>query len=226
MPDIGAMFPRKFWSYKDMGAGESIVLTVEDVRPVEAKSSAGWKTARPAWGQPSEPPEVLWALYVRELPRPIELRKSRASILSNLFKSTKTEDWVGKQFRAYRGMTTVAGESVEGLLFDPNYVPLIAAAKLLPAGRMIPKDSIDRFLGFLLQKQRSWSDFLQWLKRTHESAALMAYGQDFDAIDVVLAPVMKQYLDAINTPEVVEPPAPPATRDSQPLEGTDLDIPV
>lgn len=112
MPNVDEMYPSKYLSFRDFMPGDLQVGTIKMVALEAARvSNFGGNQ-----GQQAPTPE--WILFFNEYSKPLKLRKSRASVIAKLLGTPNTDQWTGKKIGFYRGVITIAGDAVEGLLLD------------------------------------------------------------------------------------------------------------
>lgn len=204
MPPIRSMFPKKYLSYEDFKPGEVITATIKTVSLSAARVT---RSAQPGQAPQADPE---WDLWFYEFPKPIRLRKSRAAIIAAVTGEENTDRWEGKRIGFYRGMVPIAGEMVEGIIFDNRPTPQVTAALAGPssetallspgmAGRLLPAANVARFHQVCKQHGKNWGAFLNWLRFNCREGFDRIKDQDpADGVDGLVAPAMKRYLDEIS----------------------------
>lgn len=246
MPRIGEMYPAKYLSYKDLPPDEVVYVTITGV-VIHQATAQERGLAQPA-NQYTRAPhqqqnvQTDWLLWFQEFPKPLYLKKSKATKIAGILRCDDTDLWPGRRLGLYRGRWSNGGQGGEGLMIDDRPAPPASTAMVhtTPGGapkRMapIPIQHVERFRGILAEQGKSWDDFQMWLKRNNAEAFAAVFGEAFDAIPGFVLEWMKHYLDSLKTPaaalpaagEVIDPftgevqaaaPAPPSPSQQRTVE--------
>lgn len=198
MPDIGQLFPSRYLSFQELTPGELHTGTILRVVAEQARATFTFGRAQ----QPMQQVEASYVLWFQEYPKPLKLRKSRAQVIAALVGSKNTDHWPGHKISFYRGITTIGGEPIEGILIDQTPVPrgpvLPAAAPawaFKATGRMIVPEKLNDFRQRIAGLGKTWDDFIGWVRLNDAHAFASIWGQGFDQLDSGIIHTMKRYLD-------------------------------
>ena len=206
MARVGDAFPTKFLSYTELGEGERVLVTIEGVEDVHCKG---------AFYRGAKLPDKQWVAWLAEYERAFVLKPERARTLAGLFGTDDMDQWKGRQFFLCRGM-----HNGEGCLkIDPSAAvekPKRKPGDPLPIldktglDRPMPASAMERFIGELSRRRKTWSDLMTWAKATHRELHDALAGRSFDAIPIGAAGGLKAFLDHVDKSAMPAAPAPAA----------------
>jgi hypothetical protein len=99
MADINAAFPSKYLRAADLG-DDAVVVTIDRITNERLKNQQGVEESRPA-------------IHFHEFPnKPLVLNKTNAKKISQLLKSTDTDDWEHQQVQLYATETQFGADTV------------------------------------------------------------------------------------------------------------------
>jgi hypothetical protein len=122
MPDINAQFPSKYLRATDLG-DDAVLVTIERVGFETIKNTqTGMDERKPS-------------LHFHEFPnKPLVLNKTNAKKISQLLKSSDTDDWDHKQIQIYATETQFGADTVACIRVKQAALPTKKqAAKFAPA---------------------------------------------------------------------------------------------
>ena len=101
MPRISDMFPGRFIRQEDVE--EPIIATIAGIHEQDL-------------ARPGDAPDFGWVVDFEELEKPVILGLGTAIVLRHLFRSDRTEDWVGKRVELYRDPLVVQRGMITGAI--------------------------------------------------------------------------------------------------------------
>ena len=239
MPNIDQMFPSKYISYKDLDKNVPYSGTIAAVS-LEAARAQGWS----AGGRNSQPVEQDWVIVFREWGKPFKLKPAKAQLLAQMFGSKNTDDWVGRVVNFYRSTIVIGQEAKECISIDdrpqmPSQAPgLVVSAQsstgvppprkpmfLDPARAKvkIPDAAITRFKNAIADYEKTWSDFVAWLKQQNQEAHDLVVGRALDDISGAVLPAMGLYVELLSKPAKAPAPAPSTAKPGyEPIQEEDI----
>lgn len=223
------MFPSRYISYRDLEPGKSYTGTIQSVQIEQARASFTQGT------QSNRKIESDWVVYFKEWNKPFKLKKTKAAVLAAIFGEKNTDRWGGKVVTFYRGKINI-GDEVKDCISIDDRPPLITTAALAPAASqghlpapprapllldasraktIVPLAHIDRFKARLADYEKTWGDFLMWLKQSSPDGHALVIGHALDDISGGVLPAMGRYL------EILAKPPEPEEHQTQPNTGTE-----
>lgn len=209
MPEIKSMYPSKYLSFSDLEPNRIYEGTIKAVT-LEQVNVRGFKGG--GFSNQQSDAEPSWLLYFHEFAKPIKLRRTRAEKIGIVLGSSNTDHWPSKRLRIYHGAWSNGGQSGEGIMIDDRPIPPSPAAAIASGSRLviasdtraIPQAAMDRFVGHLKAKGKTWDDYLRWCKAEVPEAFALAWGVDLASVPAGLLPAMKAYLDSLASPPTQE----------------------
>lgn len=241
MPSWKSVLPSKYLQAEDLPpGGKPVPMTIKQIR-VDKFQASGWQ------GQTQVESVLVADLY--QSPRPMKLNKRKCKVLEALSGSDNIEQWANLDILVYGGMEEIYGEMKPAIIIEANPHNLAAhkaALGVAPAAgvlgqlgtfggqvttgrallesqpqKLMPLDAVTRFRDTAASFNKTWDDFLVWVKKTFPGHYELVHGKDFDSIPHAVVPAMKAYLDHL-AEAAKAPPAPPQPA---PVIADDREIP-
>jgi hypothetical protein len=214
--NLDQMFPSKFLQAEDLTPNQNTIVTIARIYPGAAK------------GRNADEAEVKWLMRFQEMRKPMSLWRSTAKQLAEMFESTNTDHWIGKQIAIYPSTYLSYGEMKPCINVDkwrPEQVKPVAnqsvGTSLVIAHdvRPIPAAAMERFINHAKERGKTWEDFLRFCKASAPEALTLAWGVELEAIPCGILPAMKAFLDSV----AVAPAASQATQQVDKVTGEVID---
>ena len=176
------MFPSKYLKVEDIDQTRKTTVTITAVCPVSAASRSGAMGGFGASpGSGAAQADVLWAMYFRELAKPIKLKGYQAEAVFAALHEADPAKWIGRQVQIYAGTVNFGNNTFPKVLISPE--PVMGNA--LPAAAPTTRDAMDKrpigqknadaFKTALAEQGASVDEYLAWLKTQPSSPDHDAY---------------------------------------------------